>query len=239
MLSIVVPLPDGWSDFDINLARFALEHDFRTVEVVAVAPRTTGDAVARALRQYASFYDVCVTLVLSDAPLGYHEALEAGARAARADKLLFLSAAVFPRARGWLSRLLMEMRRLPDAGAISPDAALRRRLGPLRGKYRHARLQGGGAHRALPRLWPALAEGEHAAPVWSGTAECCVVRKKLFVEIGGFSQQFMDADLKTLDFGLRPKPRAASSIGSECHHVRARLLYGPKYRVLVAGEATG
>jgi hypothetical protein len=48
VLSIVVPLPDGWSDFDINLARFALEHELGTAEVVAVAPRTTGDAVARA-----------------------------------------------------------------------------------------------------------------------------------------------------------------------------------------------
>ena len=120
VLSIVIPLQQGWSDFDINLARFATESDFRAVEVVAVAPRATGDAIAQALRQYASFYEVSVTLVLSDAPLDYHEALQAGARVARADKLLFLSSAVFPRARGWLGRLLMELQRVPDAGAISP-----------------------------------------------------------------------------------------------------------------------
>ena len=186
-----------------------MEHDFGTVEVVAVAPRTTGDAVARALRQYASFYDVCVTLVLSDAPLGYHEALEAGARAARADKLLFLSAAVFPRARGWLGRLLMEMRRLPDAGAISPTLLYEDDSVRFAGNTDMPDFKAGvliERFRGYGRHW---LEGEHAAPVWSGTAECCVVRKKLFVEIGGFSQQFMDADLKTLDFG----PPAASSIG--------------------------
>ena len=52
MLSIVVPLPDGWSDFDINLARFALEHDFGTAEVVAVAAdhRGRGSPSAAAVR---------------------------------------------------------------------------------------------------------------------------------------------------------------------------------------------
>ena len=79
-----MPLPQGWSDFDINLAR-PRQSDFRTSRVVAVAPRAAGDAIAQALRQYAPFYDVCVTLVLSDAPLDYHEALDAGARVARAE----------------------------------------------------------------------------------------------------------------------------------------------------------
>jgi hypothetical protein len=209
VLSIVIPLPDGWSDFDINLARFALEHDFSTVEVVVVAPRTAGDTVARALRQYASFYEVCVSLVLSDAPLAYHEALEAGAREARADKLLCLSSAVFPRARGWLGRLLMEMQRAPDAGAISPtllyeDDSIRfagsTELPDFKAGVLIERFRGYGRH------W---LEGEQPASVWTGTAECCLIRKKLFFEIGGFSRQFMDADLKTLDFGLRL--RAAGS----------------------------
>jgi GT2 family glycosyltransferase len=165
--------------------------------------------VARALRQYASFYEVCVSLVLSDAPLAYHEALEAGAREARADKFLFLSSAVFPRARGWLGRLLMKMQRAPDAGAISPtllyeDDSIRfagsTELPDFKAGVLIERFRGYGRH------W---LEGEQPASVWTGTAECCLIRKKLFFEIGGFSRQFMDADLKTLDFGLRL--RAAGS----------------------------
>ena len=54
--------------------------------------------------------------------------------------------------------------------------------------------------RGYGRHW---LEGEEPAAIWAGTAECCVVWKELFFEIGGFSQRFMDADLKTLDLGLR------------------------------------
>jgi hypothetical protein len=202
-LSIVIPLPQGWSDFDINLARLSTESDLRAIEIVAVAPRSAGDAIARSLRIYAPFYDVCVTLVLSDAPLDYHEALDAGARVARAEKLLLLSSSVFPRARGWLRRLLMELQRAPDAGAISPTLLYEDESVRFAGKADMPDFKEGvlvDRFRGYGRDW---LEGEEPAAIWAGTAECCLVWKELFFEIGGFSQQFVDADLKTLDFGLR------------------------------------
>ena len=202
-VSIVVPLSDGWADFDINMARLAADPDLRAAQLVVVAPRSSGDAVAHALRRYAPFYDLWVTLVLSDAPLDYHDALEAGVRSASADLLLFLSQAVFPRERGWLSRLLGELARAPDAGAVSPtllyeDDSVRfagtsaqpdAETGTLVERFR-----GYGCH------W---VDDKQATPVWAGTAECCLVRKKVFNALGGFSQEFMDGGLKTVDFGLR------------------------------------
>ena len=90
---------------------------------------------------------------------------------------LFLSAAVFPRARGWLGRLLMEMRRLPDAGAISPTLLYEDDSVRFAGNTDMPDFKAGvliERFRGYGRHW---LEGEHAAPVWSGTAECCVSGK--------------------------------------------------------------
>ena len=202
------------------MARFAADPDLHSVQLVVVAPRRRGDAVAQALRRYAPFYDLWVTLVLSDAPLDFHDALEAGARSARADLLLFLSSAVFPRERGWLSRLTQELERAPDAGAVSPtllyeDDSVRfagTSAQPDAGNVSMVeRFRGYGCH------W---VDDQQATPVWAGTAECCLVRKNLFNALGGFSQEFMEAGLKTIDFGLRLRAQ-----GSKFYWVPSVTMY--------------
>ena len=152
-VSVVVPLADGWADFDINMARFAADPDLHSVQIVVVAPRRCGDAIAQALRRYAPFYGLWVTLVLSDAPLDFHDALEAGARSARADLLLFLSSAVFPRERGWLSRLIRGTGTRPRRRRRQPDPAVRRRLRTLCRHQCATRRRERLAGSALPRLW--------------------------------------------------------------------------------------
>ena len=46
-------------------------------------------------------------------------------------------------------------------------------------------------------------DGEQARPVWAGTAECCLVRKEMFIALGGFSQEFIGRRPQDRDFGLR------------------------------------
>lgn len=201
--SVVVPLGQGWADFDINLARFSSDADFDDVELIVVAPRSEGDQIAQSLRRYAPFYGLAGTLVLTDEPLDYHSALDAGARAARTDLLVFLSPAVFPRERGWLGHLIKEVENTPDAAAASPtllyeddsvrfagtEAAADPADGDVCDRYR------GYGHHWL--------DGAQARPVLAGTAQCCVVRKQVFFAVGGFSQEFVCPQWRSRDFGLR------------------------------------
>lgn len=203
--SVVVPLGQGWADFDINLARFSSDPDFDDVELIVVAPRSSGDQIAQSLRRYAPFYGLSGSLVLTDEPLDYHSALNAGAKAARTDLLVFLSPSVFPRERGWLGHLIEEIKNTPDAAAASPtllyeddsvrfagtEAAADPAEGEVCDRYR------GYGHHWL--------DGAKARPVLAGSADCCIVRKEVFFQVGGFSQEFVCAEWRSRDFGLRLK----------------------------------
>lgn len=196
-LSVLVPLLDGWRDFDATLARLALDADFRAAEIVVIGDGRLADQIAPRLRRYASFYDVCAALVAADGPLDAFRALELGAAVARAELLLFLSAAVVAPAGGWLARLARELQAHAQCAAVMPtllyeDDSLRFAATPAASVAP--------AFHGYPRHW--LASGAGGA-VGCGTIECCLIRKAAFTAVGGFAPAFMAAELKTLDFGLR------------------------------------
>jgi GT2 family glycosyltransferase len=202
--SVVVPLCEGWSDFDINLARFSSDPDFEDVELIVVAPRAGGDQVAQALRRYAPFYRLAGTLVLTDEPLDYHSALNAGATVASTELLVFLSPSVFPRERGWLGALINEIENTPDAAAASPTLLYEDDSVRFAGTEAADTADGDvcDRFRGYGHHW---LDGAEARPVLAGSAECCVVRKQLFFALGGFSHEFVCPDWRSRDFGLRLK----------------------------------
>lgn len=200
--SVVVPLCEGWSDFDINLARFSSDPDFEDAELIVVAPRAGGDQIAQALRRYAPFYNLAGTLVLTDEPLDYHSALNAGGSAASAELLVFLSPSVFPRERGWLGTLLDEIENTPEAAAVSPTLLYEDDSVRFAGSEATEAADGEACDRfrGYGHHW---LDGERAQRVLAGSTECCVVRKQLFLEAGGFSQEFLCPEWRSRDFCLR------------------------------------
>lgn len=194
VVSMIVPLPAGWADFDINLARFATDPDVRQAELIVVAPREGGDHTARALRRFAPFYGLGGRLLLTAEPLDYHSALEAGAAAADSDLLLLLSPSVFPRDPGWLRRLIAELAD-PAVAAASPTLLYEDDSVCFAGDAEAFDRYHGYSHHWL--------DGEGSQPVAAGTGRCCIVRKQMFMALGGFSRAFVCADLRSRDFGLR------------------------------------
>lgn len=201
-VSVIVPLGDGWQDFDAILARLAIDADFRSAEIVVVTDARHADAIAPRLGRYAGFYDACARLVVAEAPLDVFQALACGARSARADLVLFLSPSVVPPGCGWLARLRHELEFTPDCAAVIPtllyeDDSVRFAAGPACGDDGTG---GGAAFHGYPRHW---LDGSTPQPVTGGSVECCLIRKATFTALGGFSPVFRATELRNLDFGLR------------------------------------
>ncbi len=203
-LSVVVPLADGWNDFDINLAHYGADADFADTELVVVAARSIADKVTVRLKQCADFYGISGRLVLSGTALDAHDAMALGVREAACERILLLSPTVFPRGNGWLASLAREFDALPLDAALCPslvyeDHSIRfaGSPGPLAGRG-----FGAGGRAGYAADW---IDATATMPVWAGTLDCCLLRRDLFDKVGGFAAQYLSPQLKALDFALRLK----------------------------------
>jgi GT2 family glycosyltransferase len=221
VVSIVIPIEGQGADLDVNLARFAGDPDFDTAEFIFVAARSTNEGLTRPLARQMEFYGLSGSQVVTTELLGYFEALDLGAREARADLLLFLSQSVFPDEAGWLSRLIAELERQPFSAAASPTLLYED----------HSIRYAGAAANATPGLaetavsslagYPShwLADGETAAAE-SLAAECCLIRRDRYLSVGGFSREFAGEDFHASDLSLR-----LGAAGLSCLWVPAVTLY--------------
>ena len=217
-LSVVMPVPPGYRDIDVNFACLTADPDFRAAELILVA--AASGLSAATVKAQAAFYGLSGKLVIAADGMDAFEAMELGARYAEADLLLFLSASVFPREPGWLSHLTAELARLECPGLVSPtlmyeDDSIRFAGQPLDSGAEalpsSARLAG------YPADW--LSERAPVA-VAAAAPECCLVRRSLFQELNGFSRALVGPELKSLDFSLKVRGR-----GRACTWVPAIRLY--------------
>jgi len=202
-VTVIVPLTTPRPDFDVNLARFGGDPDFKRAELLVVAPRTHADPVAALLRKAGPFYGLSGALVMADAPVDYFEALELGARAASSELILFLSPNVLPSGRGWLAKMIAALKKAPGPGLVSPtllyeDDSLR--YAGSKAPASADLAMAAGSYAGYSRHWIKAAE---LSAVWAGTAECALIPRGLFLSSGGFSRELIGAELKNIDFALR------------------------------------
>jgi hypothetical protein len=202
-VTVIVPLTTPRPDFDVNLARFGGDPDFKRAELLVVAPRTHADPVASLLRKSGPFYGLSGALVMADSPVDYFEALELGARSASSELILFLSPNVLPSGRGWLTRMIDALKRAPGPGLISPtllyeDDSLR--YAGSKAPASADLAMAAASYAGYSRHWIKAAE---LSAVWAGTAECALIPRGLFLGSGGFSRELIGAELKNIDFALR------------------------------------
>ncbi len=210
-VTVIVPLTGPRPDFDVNLARFGGDPDFRRVELLVVVPRAHAEPIAALLRRFGPFYGLGGALVMADGPLDYFDALELGARSAAAELLLFLAPTVLPSGRGWLSRLIDALKRVPDTGLVSPTLLYEDdsvRYAGSKAPSGPDPVQTAGAFAGYSRHWLKSAE---LGAVWAGTAECALIPRRLFLGSGGFSRELIGPDLKNADFALRLGAHGATS----------------------------
>lgn len=232
-LSIVLPVAMGRTDVDVTMARLAVEPAIAGVELVIAASGAAAAAIGPQLQRQARFYGLSGRLVLSDGNDAF-QAMAAGADAAAADLLLFLGGAVLPRHTGWLGQLEKLLATNPRAAAISPtllyeDLSVRFAGARANGWAPPKDAAGLTAYAGYARHWLArdAMRADAAVPVHAVAAECCLIRRTAFDAVGGFSEDLVGPEFKSLDLSL--KLRAA----------RQQCLWAPGIEMLAPDEAVG
>lgn len=206
-VTAIVPVPANYTDIDVTLARFAVDPELASVEILAVAHSSASAALGASLQRAARFYGLFGRMVVSADELDACEALEAGSAFASGEMLLFLSPGVLPRQKGWLARLGKPLIATESAGAVCPtllweDESIKfagrqtEAHAPIRADRHALGRMTGYARHWLPRE-PAPVE------VGMGTMECCLMPKRVFAEMGGFARDYVGAEWKAPDFFLR------------------------------------
>ncbi len=204
-VTAIIPVPAGTTDIDVTLARFAVDPELAAVEILAVAQPGNATQLGASLQRAARFYGLHGRMVVSADEMDHCTALEAGAAFAEADLLLFLSAGVLPRGKGWLSRLGKPLFATELPGAVCPtllweDESI---------KFAGQRSDGGAVDRTSLTRYAGYArhwlpdEGGAPVPVQVGTIECCLIPKRVFAAMGGFARDYVGAEWKGPDFFLR------------------------------------
>ena len=158
-------------------------------------------------------------VVLNDAPLGYGANNNLGVGLARAPLLCLLNndTVLTP---GWLEPMARVARLLPDAGCVGN---VQREL--VGGLIDHAGIffdREAGTHHAAKN--EAVAPREDYLQWPAVTAACCVVRKEVFLDVGGFDEVFRNGG-EDVDFCLRAGVRGyrhfVANRSQIYHHVSA------------------
>ncbi len=198
-VSIITPLFNR-----LDLTRACLESLRRTLdgwdyEWILIDDGST-DGTREFLRMLAA-EDPRVRVVLNDAPRGYAANNNHGARIARAPLLCLLNndTVLLP---GWLEPMARLARLLQDVACVGnvqrePGSGLVDHAGiyfNLAGEAQHAARNEPTPPRADYLEWPAV------------TAACCVIRRKIFLKLGGFDEAFHNGS-EDVDFCLRAQTR--------------------------------
>jgi O-antigen biosynthesis protein len=232
-ISVVVPVPAGRADIDVTMARLAVEPTIAGVEVIFAAPAAAVVVLGPQLPRQARFYGLSGRLVVSDDADAF-DAMTVGAAAARADLLLFLGAAVLPRQGGWLGQLEKLLQAAPRAAAISPTLLYE----DLSVRFAGSKASGWEPPKDVTALTSCAGYARHwlareamrpdaAVPVYAIAHECCLIRRRAFEAVGGFSGDLVGSGFKAFDLSL--KLRSA----------RQQCLWASGIEMLAPDEAVG
>lgn len=208
-VSILVPLHGRYDFLRHQLAQFADDPDFQTVDLLYLVddPSILADTLELAATVQPLF-GIPFRVVHAGVNLGYAAINNLGARLARADALLLLNSDVIPLHPGWLGTLLDNLEQLPEAGAVAPLL-----LFP-EGAVQHAGMVAG-EHPAFPGFLFNLHPGK--GQPWTGsdapsvqamlTAACLLLRTADYRACGGFDERYRVGDFEDSDLCLTLRQR--------------------------------
>jgi GT2 family glycosyltransferase len=209
--SIIVPLYRNLDFLRFQLAAFAVDPALREAELIYVLDSPEQRAtVEHLLRGLHGLYGQPLRLVVMSRNFGYAAANNAGAALATGQALILLNSDVIPTAPGWLGRLLAPLERAaaPRVGAVG--AKLLFDDGSLQHAGLHFRRDARGRwindhyFKGMPRDF---APARAARPVPAVTGAAIAVRRTVFAEIGGFTEDYIIGDYEDSDLCLKIRQR--------------------------------
>jgi hypothetical protein len=206
-VSILVPLYGRYDFADYQLALFADDPEFQTVELIYLLDDPAlFDEFHRLCPDLYGIYRVPFVLGFAGANLGFAGANNLAAEAARAPYLLFLNSDVLPQRPLWVGELLRAYRSLPSPGLLGA------KLLHEDGSVQHAGIAFR-RHAAWGDLWINDHPLKGQSPlglagvreVDAVTAACAVVETAFYRELGGFSEDYIIGDFEDSDLCLRAR----------------------------------
>jgi GT2 family glycosyltransferase len=207
LVSIVIPTRDRVDLLERCIGTLEERTDYPSYEIVIVDNGSREARTLRYLRRIAARGEVRV--VRDDAPFNHSALNNLGASKAKGDVLAFLNNDVEPISRGWLTEMVSHALR-PEIGAVgaklySPDGRVLH-AGIIVGMGAHA--VAGTPHRGAGRSdLGHFGRAQLTQCVSAVTGACIVMRKGVFVAVGGFDARALPVAYNDVDLCL--KVRAA------------------------------
>ncbi len=206
-VSVIVPLYGRYDFLRYQLALFANDPDFRTIDLLYVVddPRIQRDVLKLATELHPLFR-VPFRVLTTGHNLGYAGANNAGANVALGRYLVLLNSDVMPRSPGWVSRLTDIYESLSNPGALGVKLL-----------YEDQSIQHAGMafdkNAELGNLWtnqhPFKGQPDWRdhdgipRPVHAVTAACMFLSRSSFLELGGLDEAYILGDFEDSDLCLR------------------------------------
>ena len=209
VVSVVVPLYGRVDFVEHQLAEYVHDPELREAEIVYVldSPELARELQTRAT-QLHELYRLPFRVVELERSSGFASANEVGVAHSTGRLVLFLNSDVLPVEPGWLSRMVDFYERTPRIGALGPKLV-----------YEDDSLQHAGMYFVLPqdtalaRLWANAHyfKGMHRRlpaacvnrPVPAVTGACLMIDRAVHLEVGGFSDAYVQGDHEDSDLCLR------------------------------------
>ena len=201
-VSIILPATSLSGDVEVSLARLAADPDMARAELLIVVPQSGAERALGRFRRMVEFFRLNGRLLMTSSAHDRHEALDLGARQAKSEHVLFLGLNVLPKESGWIRRLGRELAAGNRVAAVCPtliyeDLSIRyagREPAITDGADTGARFQGYSRH------W---LERQATTAVGGITSECCLLPRRLFLNVGGFGRDLVGPAFKDDDLSLR------------------------------------
>lgn len=220
--SVIIPLYRNLDYLRFQIGSFATDPEMAQAEIIFVldSPEQRPDLV-HFLSGLHQLYALPMTIMIMSANFGYAAANNAGAAIAQGKFLVLLNSDVVPEGAGWLQKLaapLLQKRRVVASGArlLFDDHSLQH------AGMRFTRDAGGHwlnlhYHKGAPREFaPALET--RSVPAVTGAA--LLVRRQAFLDVGGFTEDYIIGDYEDSDLCL--KLRAA---GGDIYYCPEAVLF--------------
>lgn len=198
-LALVVGLGREGEDVTALVTALAIDREARALPIAIAAPAERHDEIGGTIRRLAEFYDLSLRLVLAEGVEDECDALDAGIRGCTAGTLVLLSGSAQPRSRGWLGRLHDAFLKEGGGCVVCPTLLFEDDAIRWAGTWLDA-------DRVCERLvgYPLDAlSGATRTRVVAGTAQCCIVSRRAYDGVDGFSRGYFTAGQKSVDLCLR------------------------------------
>jgi hypothetical protein len=203
--AIVVPLVDAQLRTNIVVAGLARSDASDVGTPVFVCAPSLADKSQQLLAEL-DFYDLDASVIVAEQAVDFCDALEIGARATNAARLLFLSPRVHGVASDWATRLLAALGDHAEPAVVSPtllyeDWSIRfAGFDSIRFLEAVPYVDAAATHAGYPRD---RARTIAPAPTLAASIDCCAMTRAAFDRVDGFSAGYALAELRGLDLFLR------------------------------------